>query len=79
MIRRYIKRAPSIRFSIGKKRIGATPSESWIGIEIDSIEPIPDYVAAERGLVPADGMSEAELAAKGVTSWEVVSLGRTTS
>jgi hypothetical protein len=72
MIRRYIFRLATMEFSVGGRSLDDR-IEKWMGIEIESIDPIDLEEFSRRTgkhLVPCEGMSEGEIASCGVTKFE---------
>jgi len=72
MLRRYIFRGARAEIQVV---LGGDPfvCEIWLGIEIESVQPV-DLAAFSRDhgydLIPADGMTAAELASVGVKRFE---------
>jgi hypothetical protein len=76
MIRRYILRLATVEFRLAGQRLDDRV-EQWLGLEIDSDEPIDIAEFSRRtgrDLVPCDSMTAAEVASCGVTSFERVGL-----
>jgi hypothetical protein len=74
MIRRYLLRAAMIEFRLAGRPLDGRV-EKWMGIEIDSDDPIDLEEFSRRtgrDLVPCAGMSEEEIASCGVTKFERV-------
>jgi hypothetical protein len=72
MIRRYLK-SITTTFRVGGRSIG--DAEMWIGIEIDSDEPLPESFLEERNLQSAAAFSDDELLSRGVTTWNYLDVG----
>lgn len=74
MIRRYLVRAARIQFKLAGRPLDDR-QEMWIGIEIDSDEPLDlEQISRRTGrdLIPADGMTEDELRSCGVMKFDRV-------
>jgi hypothetical protein len=74
VIRRYLLRLATVEFRLAGRPLDGRV-EQWIGIEVDSDDPIDLEEFSRRtgrDLVPCDAMSAEEIASCGVTKFERV-------